>query len=254
MKINGKVIFPGNVSGEVLKYDGNFSFLGGVDPKTGIVKKLNKSIKDKIFVFDSSAGSTVGSYIIYGLKFYNNAPKAIICKKADETIVTGSVLAKIVTIENVDVEIFQDGDFVQINNDEITLDIEPTEVVTSILMHNEKILILKRSDKVSTYKGKWAGVSGYKENLPPRDAAKKEIVEETGIEHPKLLKENGFMYLRDGKRLWKIYIFLWEIDSENINIDWEHTTYKWINPEEIKNFETVPGLKDVLEKLIDRKF
>ncbi len=252
MKIKGKVIYSGNVSGEVLKYDGNFSFLGGVDPKTGLVKKINKNIKGKVFVFDSSAGSTVGSYIIYGLMFYGNAPKAILCRKADETIVTGAALTKIPTLENIDIEIFSNGDLVQIINDEISIDIEPTEVVTSILVHDGKILLLRRSNKVSTYRGKWAGVSGYKENLSPVDAARKEIIEETGINDAKLIREGGFIYVRDGKRLWKIHIFLWEIKSDNISIDWEHTTYQWIKPEEIKNFETVPGLKDVLERLLNQ--
>lgn len=253
MKIEGRVIFSGHISGEILKFPGNFSFLGGVDPKTGIVKGINKSIKDKIFVFDSSAGSTVGSYIIYGLMFYGNAPKAIICRKADETVVTGSVLAKIPTVEQVPVEIFQDGDFVELNGSELIVNVEPTEVVTSIIRHRDKILILRRSDKVSTYQGKWAGVSGYKEDLPPLEAAKKEIGEEINEKNPRLIKAGGFIYLRDGKRLWKIHIFLWEIDKENIIIDWEHTTYKWIKPEEIKNFDTVPGLKDVVEILLEMK-
>lgn len=253
MKIEGRVIFSGNVSGEVIKYPGNFSFLGGVDPKTGIVKGINKSIKDKVFVFEGSAGSTVGSYIIYGLTFYRNAPKAILCRSADETVVTGVVLAKIPAIEGIPVEILQDGDAVKINGSEIDVDVEPIEVVTSIIMQGDKILILRRSGSVSTYQGKWAGVSGYRENLPPLDAARKEIVEETGIMNPKLIREGGSIYVRDGKRLWKIYTFLWRIENESVKIDWEHTMYKWIKPEEIKNFETVPALKDVIESLIGKK-
>ena len=37
------------------------------------------------------------------------------------------------------------------------------DVVTCVIKHDEKILLLKRSDKVSTYKNKWACVSGYVE-------------------------------------------------------------------------------------------
>ncbi|MEM0447585.1 MAG: NUDIX domain-containing protein, partial [Thermoplasmata archaeon] len=83
------------------------------------------------------------------------------------------------------------------------------------------------------------------------DAAKREIIEETGIKNPLLKKKGGYMYLRDGSRLWKIYTFLWEVNSEEINIDWEHTEYKWIYPEKIKNFDTVPGLNGAIKKLLN---
>ncbi len=252
MKIEGKVIFPGNVEGEVLKYNGNFSFLGGVDPKSGKLKEDGRYIGKKIFVFDSSSGSTVGSYIIYALKFYGHSPLAIICRNADETLLTGAIMAEIPSLSNIDIDIFTDGDRLKIEKSTVEINIEPVEVVTSILYYQGKILLLKRSEKVSTYKGKWAGVSGYKENLTPEKAAKKEIMEETGIKNPILIKKGGHIFLRDGTRLWKIYIFLWEVDSEKISIDWEHTEYQWIEPEKIKNFDTVPGLKNVVEKLINK--
>ena len=56
-------------------------------------------------------------------------------------------------------------------------------VVTSILKNKEeKILILKRSDKVRTYRGLWSGVSGYVEkDEEPIDTAYKEISEEVSL-------------------------------------------------------------------------
>jgi len=33
-------------------------------------------------------------------------------------------------------------------------------------------------------------------------------------------------------------------------IDWEHDEYRWINPKEIKNYETVPRLGDAFESLL----
>jgi ADP-ribose pyrophosphatase YjhB (NUDIX family) len=38
------------------------------------------------------------------------------------------------------------------------------DVVTVFLTHRSKILVLKRSREVGTYKGHWAGVSGYLES------------------------------------------------------------------------------------------
>ena len=57
-----------------------------------------------------------------------------------------------------------------------------TRIVTSFIKNNEKILILKRSDKVKSMKGLWSGISGIIENNEkPSDRAKIEILEEIGI-------------------------------------------------------------------------
>ena len=57
-----------------------------------------------------------------------------------------------------------------------------TRIVTSFIKNNNKILILKRSDKVRSMKGLWSGVSGIIENNEkPADRAIIEIYEEIGI-------------------------------------------------------------------------
>ena len=40
------------------------------------------------------------------------------------------------------------------------MSLPPRAVVTSFLQHEGKILVLRRSERVSTYRGCWAGVSG----------------------------------------------------------------------------------------------
>ena len=51
-----------------------------------------------------------------------------------------------------------------------------SQVVTCILEHDGKILLLKRSNQVGTYRGLWGGVAGYVEELEdPYDTALKEI-------------------------------------------------------------------------------
>ncbi|KYK28389.1 hypothetical protein AYK20_01405 [Thermoplasmatales archaeon SG8-52-1] len=129
------------------------------------------------------------------------------------------------------------------------------KVMTCLLISNDgKILILKRSDKVRTYKGQWGGITGYiEENEEPYMTAIKEIREEVGIKEKdvKLIKKLdpiAFTDIYSGiKYEWEIYPFLFKINNkQKINIDWEHTDYRWILPSEIINFNTVPLLKAIV--------
>ena len=131
-------------------------------------------------------------------------------------------------------------------------------VVTVLLINDEeKILILKRSNKVRTYKGLWGGVAGYiEENEKPYETALKEIKEEVGLENEdvKFLKKFdpiSFTDIYEKKRYdWKIFSFLFKIkEKRKIKIDWEHSEYRWIAPSEIKKFDTVPHFKDIVSKL-----
>ena len=128
-------------------------------------------------------------------------------------------------------------------------------IITVFLEHDKKILILKRSQKVKTMKTKWGGISGYIEHEEPVKRALKEIAEETG------LKNQNVTLLRIGKPLeavesdkpeitWIVHPFLFSSSTDQIRIDWEHDEYRWIDPKEIENYETVPRLEDALDSLL----
>ena len=62
-----------------------------------------------------------------------------------------------------------------------------TRIVTSFIKDNDRFLLLKRSDKVKSMKGLWAGVSGIIEgDEEPLKRAKIEIFEELGITEDKI--------------------------------------------------------------------
>jgi 8-oxo-dGTP pyrophosphatase MutT (NUDIX family) len=133
-----------------------------------------------------------------------------------------------------------------------------TSVVTVLLVNDEKkILILKRSKKVRTYKGLWGGVAGYVEkDERPYETALKEIKEEVGLENEdvELLKQLDPIsftdYYESKKYDWKIFPFLFKIkEKRKIKIDWEHSQYRWISSSQIQKFETVPHLKEIVLKL-----
>ena len=131
-----------------------------------------------------------------------------------------------------------------------------TRIVTSFLKHNDKILILKRSDKVKTMKGLWAGVSGIIENNEiPINRAKIEIFEEVGIteDHIKLVKSNNELTIESPQyknHQWVIYPFLFQTDMSDIKLNWENSEFRWIHVNELKEFNTVPSLEKILLTLL----
>ena len=131
-----------------------------------------------------------------------------------------------------------------------------TKIVTSFLKNDEKILILKRSDMVKSMKGLWAGVSGIiEQGETPLVRAKIEIFEEVGLEekHIKLLKSSEQIKVESPQyrnHQWEIFPFLFETKNTKIKLNWENSDFKWINVDQIKEFETVPNLEEILLNLI----
>ena len=103
----------------------------------------------------------------------------------------------------------------------------------------------------------WAGVSGIieKNDTTPLDRAKIEIFEETGIreEEIELLKEVKQMKILSQQyknHKWNIFPFLFKAKNPKIKLNWENSKFKWIEPNEIKNYETVPELEKILFSLL----
>jgi len=126
--------------------------------------------------------------------------------------------------------------------------------VTCMLIWNSLILLLKRSNKVNINPELWCGVAGrIEDNLSPEETAYKEILEETGLrrEEIELLGSAPPILVEiDDKNEAVVYPFLFRTENSNIRLDWEHTDYRWVKPEMVDEFETVPKLKKVIEALL----
>ena len=131
-----------------------------------------------------------------------------------------------------------------------------TKIVTSFIRDNDKLLILKRSDKVKSMKGLWAGISGIIEkNEEPLQRARIEIFEEVGITEDKitLVKSAEEMKVHSPQyenHEWEIFPFLFEAENPTIKLNWENSEFKWINVDKLENYETVPSLQKVLFNLL----
>jgi 8-oxo-dGTP pyrophosphatase MutT (NUDIX family) len=131
--------------------------------------------------------------------------------------------------------------------------ITTTHVVTCFLSYNDRILLLKRSGKVRTHKHKWAGVSGYIEHgETDEQAALKEIREETGIteKNLELVRKGKPVHVQDGEHVWVVHPFMFKSKTDKVTIDWEHTEYCWIAPEELPNFDFVIFLDHALDAVL----
>ena len=89
------------------------TFLGGVDDESGKIidrthELYGKSIAGRILIFPKSRGSTVGSYVIYGLSRNKKAPLAMIVNSVDNIVLAGAIIARIPLIKCSDERIFNE--------------------------------------------------------------------------------------------------------------------------------------------------
>lgn len=136
----------------------------------------------------------------------------------------------------------------------------PTHVVTCILQRTEsgepQILLVRRSQRVGSYRGHWAGVSGFVEvGVTPEEQAYTEIREETGLQRDqvRLLRRGQVVEHVDEElgRHFYIHPFLFEVlTPELIQTDWEAVEMRWIVPDTLATYETVPKLPEVYTSAI----
>lgn len=127
--MKGRTISSGRAKGEAIVSREPIGFYGGIDPKTGVVIEKGhelegKSVKDKILVFPQGKGSTVGSYVIYGLKKNGVAPAAIVNKETETIVATGVILAGIPCVDGIDINKIKTGDKLVVDADGATVEVE----------------------------------------------------------------------------------------------------------------------------------
>jgi 8-oxo-dGTP pyrophosphatase MutT (NUDIX family) len=134
-------------------------------------------------------------------------------------------------------------------------------VVTSFLLRTgpdgrDEVLILRRSGRVGTYRGRWAGVSGYVEGAPAtaQEQAHREIREETGLTlaDVELVRTGEPLTFEDPdlNTRWTVHPFLFRVrPGAAIVIDWEHTEARWVRPGALGRYRTVPRLKEALARV-----
>lgn len=123
-KIKCRNISRGIAQGRVLMSHDAISFLGNVDPKTGVVVEqehdlYGQSIKDRVLVFPHGKGSTVGSYVLYQLSKNGVAPSAMINIESEPIVAVGAIISGIPLVDRMETnpyEVLEDGTMVMIDS------------------------------------------------------------------------------------------------------------------------------------------
>jgi predicted aconitase with swiveling domain len=123
----GRMISPGKAEGEAVVSPEPIGFYGGIDPKTGIVIEKGHSLEGetvtgKILVFPRGKGSTVGSYVIYGLEKNGVGPKAIVNEETETIVATGVILAGVPCVDHIDISQFKTGDHLKVDAEKGTVE------------------------------------------------------------------------------------------------------------------------------------
>ena len=127
--MKGRMISPGKTQGIAIVSPEPIGFYGGIDPKTGIVIEKGhplegKKVTGKILVFPCGKGSTVGSYVIYGLAKNKVGPRGIINKETETIVATGVILAGIPCVDQIDIDKIKDGDKIVLDADKGIVEIK----------------------------------------------------------------------------------------------------------------------------------
>lgn len=263
MRLDARRIYGGKARGEVLALPGPLSLLGGVDRETGELRGeetglQGTSVADRILVFPRGKGSTAGSYVLYSLSARKKAPAALVCSTAEAVIATGAIIGETTMVDGVQTDLFRTGDtaLVDANGGYVEIEgVEVAHVVTAFLSKGGEILILKRSEEVESFPGHWAGVSGYiEDDEDPLARARLEIKEETGITEAELVNAGDVVFARgpQGPVVWAVHPFLFDVAQHDVFLDWEHVEHRWIGPERLGEYETVPKLEEALKSALRR--
>ena len=124
--MRGRVIKSGRAAGSALVSREPIGFLGGVNPDTGVVLEPGhplhgRSVAGKVLVFPTGKGSTVGSYTILRLARSGHAPVAMVNAQSEAIVAVGSIIADIPMVDQVDISLINDDDWVTVEDDVVTV-------------------------------------------------------------------------------------------------------------------------------------
>jgi|SRR3989344_7050674 len=128
-------------------------------------------------------------------------------------------------------------------------------VIAIYVKYRDKFLLAKRSERHLTYQGQWSCLAGFvDDDKSLEEKIVFEIEEEIGLDRKdikKITPSETYLYKdKDLGREWTRHLFLVEVTNANIKLNWEHSEYVWILPEDAKKYATTPGFQKDFENIL----
>jgi predicted aconitase with swiveling domain len=125
--MQGRTIKAGKAEGKALVSREPIGFLGGIDPETGRVIEPGHELQDervtnRVLIFPTGKGSTVGSYTLYRMAVAGTAPAAIVNAESEAIVAVGAIIADIPMVDQVDITHIQTGDWVHVDGDRVVVE------------------------------------------------------------------------------------------------------------------------------------
>lgn len=115
---------------------------------------------------------------------------------------------------------------------------------TVAILHNNNVLLLKRGDSAPWMPGRFCLPGGRLEtNESLEDCALREVYEETNIV---LVRDSLVPFEIKYKNNRTKIVFASIVSSDIVNLNWEHSDYKWVSFDNINNYKLVPRLYTTL--------
>ena len=110
-----------------------------------------------------------------------------------------------------------------------------------------EVLFLKRIEETPTFPSMWGFPGGGSdEGETKEECAHREMYEETG------LKANNLTFIDENRNKNKSIYFFKCVDFSGqidvANVQKEHTDFKWVNPNDLDNYNTVPDSEPIIRK------
>ena len=133
--LHGQKLVGGKGEGDAIVSREAISFIGGVDPLTGIVTEKGhelegKCIAGKVLVYPTAKGSTGAAYRIFEMRYRQTNPAAFIMQERESVTIVGCIMGDIPAVDRLNqnpVETIEDGDYVVVDADLGTVTINKKE-------------------------------------------------------------------------------------------------------------------------------
>ncbi len=127
IELRGRIIKAGTAEGIALVSPEPIGFLGGIDPETGRVIEPGhplegESVADRVLVFPTGKGSTVGSYTLYRMAKAGTAPAAIVNAESEAIVAVGAIISDIPMVDQVHIAQIHTGDRIRVAGERVIVE------------------------------------------------------------------------------------------------------------------------------------